>query len=67
MVGVEARVLAPAFPGDTLRVELEAGIERKTSRGQTLVALRHLLQNQRGELVVDFTEKVLFDPPAASA
>ena len=67
MVGVEARVLAPAFPGDTLRVELEAGIERRTSRGQTLVALRHLLENQRGELVVDFTEKVLFDPADANA
>jgi acyl dehydratase len=66
MVGVEARVLAPAFPGDTLRVELEAGIERKTSRGQTLVALRHRLVNQRGELVVDFTEKVLFEPAGRS-
>lgn len=66
MVGVEARVLAPAFPGDTLWVELEAGIDRKTSRGQTLVALRHLVKNQRGELVVDFTEKALFDPADAN-
>jgi acyl dehydratase len=65
MVGVEARVLAAAFPGDTLQVELEAGVERKTSRGQTLVALRHLLKNQHGALVVDFTEKVLFDPATA--
>ncbi len=62
MVGVEAAVKSPAFPGDTLRVELEAGIDRKTSRGQTIVALRHLLRNQRDELVVDFTERVLFDP-----
>jgi acyl dehydratase len=66
MVGVEARVLAPAFPGDTLCVELEAGIERNTSRAQTLVALRHLVKNQRRELVVDFTEKVLFDPADSS-
>lgn len=62
MVGVEARAKSPAFPGDTLWVELEGGIERKTSRGQTLVALRHQLKNQRDELVVDFTERILFDP-----
>jgi acyl dehydratase len=62
MVGVEAAVRRPAFPGDTLRVELEASVERRTSRGQTIVALRHLLTNQRDELVVDFTERVLFDP-----
>jgi acyl dehydratase len=63
MIGVEAAVKQPAFPGDTLRVELEAGVDRKTSRGQTIVALRHHVKNQRDELVVDFTEKVLFDPP----
>ena len=62
MVGVEAAVKRPAFPGDTLRVELEAAVERKTRRGQTIVALRHRLTNQRDELVVDFTERVLFDP-----
>ncbi|MAE93454.1 MAG: hypothetical protein CL910_02210 [Deltaproteobacteria bacterium] len=62
MVGVEARVRSPAFPGDTLWVELEARVDRKTSRGQTLVALQHLLMNQRDELVVDFTERVIFDP-----
>jgi acyl dehydratase len=63
MIGVEAAVKQPAFPGDTLRVELEAGVDRKTSRGQTIVALRHHVQNQRDELVVDFTEKIIFDPP----
>jgi len=63
MIGVEAAVKRPAFPGDTLWVELEAGVDRKTSRGQTIVALRHLVKNQRDELVVDFTEKVLFDSP----
>lgn len=62
MVGVEAAVKRPAFPGDTLQVELEAGIDRKTRRGQTIVALRHQLKNQRDELVVDFTERILFDP-----
>ena len=43
-------------------VELEAGVDRKTSRGQTLVALHHQLKNQRDELVVSFTEKIIFDP-----
>jgi acyl dehydratase len=62
MVGVEAKVLSPAFPGDTLWVELEAGVERKTKRGQTLVALQHHVKNQRNELVVSFTEKIIFDP-----
>ena len=61
MIGVEAAVKRPAFPGDTLQVELEAAVDRKTSRGQTIVALRHLVKNQRDELVVDFTERVIFD------
>ena len=63
MVGVEAKVENPAFPGDTLSVDLEAGVDRKTRNGQTLVDLRHVLKNQRGETVVTFTEKVIFDPP----
>lgn len=67
MIGVEAAVRRPAFPGDTLRVELEARVDRRTSRGQIIVALRHQLENQRDELVVDFTERVLFDPQRAAA
>jgi acyl dehydratase len=61
MVGLEAKVQSPAFPGDTLRVDLEARVDRKTERGQTLVDLKHVLKNQRGETVVVFTEKLLFD------
>ncbi len=64
MVGIEARVENPAFPGDTLSVDLEARVDRRTSRGQTLVDLRHLVKNQRDETVVMFTEKIIFDPPA---
>ncbi len=60
MVGVEARVLNPAYPGDTLKVDLEASINRRTSKGQTLVDLRHILKKQTDEVVVDFTEKLLF-------
>jgi acyl dehydratase len=62
MVGLEAAVESPAFPGDTLSVDLEAVVDRKTTRGQTLVDLTHVLKNQRDEIVVTFTEKLLFDP-----
>jgi len=62
MVGIEAAVKSPAFPGDTLRVEVEATVDRKTSRGQTLLDLAHILKNQRDEVVVAFTEKLLFEP-----
>jgi acyl dehydratase len=64
MVGIEATVKRPAYPGDTLAVELEGRVDRKTSRGGTLIDLEHVLANQRGEVVVVFTEKLLFDPPA---
>ncbi len=62
MVGVEAAVKSPAFPGDTLSVELEARVDRRTKRGQTLVALEHVVNNQRDEVVLVFTERVVFDP-----
>lgn len=62
MVGLEAAVKSPAFPGDTLRVDLEAAVDRKTTKGQTLVNLTHVLKNQRDEVVVTFTEKLLFEP-----
>ena len=62
MVGVEARVKNPAYPGDTLKVDLEAVVDRKTKKGQTLVDLKHVLKNQRNEVVVAFTEKIIFEP-----
>lgn len=61
MVGIEAKVENPAFPGDTLHVDLEARVDRKTRGGHTLVDLKHLLKNQKSETVVVFTEKLLFD------
>jgi acyl dehydratase len=62
MVGLEAAVKSPAFPGDTLSVEFEARVERRTKRGQTLVAMHHVVNNQRDEIVVIFTERIIFDP-----
>jgi len=62
MVGVEAMVKKPAYPGDTLKVDLEAVVDRKTKSRQTLVDLKHVLKNQRNEVVVVFTEKIIFEP-----
>lgn len=63
MTGIEARIKGAAHPGDTLHVEGEAWIKSKTSRGYTVVDLRHVVKNQKGEVVADFTETVLFLPP----
>jgi acyl dehydratase len=62
MVGVQARVRSPAFVGDTLEVSVDAHVDRTTSAGQTLVDLDHVVRNQHGQVVVEFTEKVLFEP-----
>lgn len=62
LVGLEARVRAPVFPGDTIHVELEASLDRTTSRGYTLVALLHRVVNQSGEAVAEFTERAIFMP-----
>ena len=61
MVGVEAKVNNPAFTGDTLHVELEAFVDRRTSKGQTLVDLQHEVKNQHNQVVTVFTEKIIFD------
>ncbi len=62
MIGVEASVKNPVYPGDTLSVDLEASVDRKTSKGQTIVDLHHTMKNQNNEVVVVFTEKVIFEP-----
>lgn len=61
MVGLEAAVKNPAFPDDTVHVEVEAFVDRKTSKGQTIVDLKHVLVNQSNEVVTIFTEKLLFE------
>lgn len=66
MTGVNARLSAALFPGDTIHVEGEARRRPKTRRGYTLLEIRHRVINQRGEEVADFTETVCFlpKPPA---
>ncbi len=63
MVGLEAVIMNPAFVGDTLQVDLEAFVDRRTNKGMTLVDFKHIVKNQRNELVTIFTEKIIFDPP----
>ncbi|MEW5734702.1 MAG: MaoC family dehydratase [Thermodesulfobacteriota bacterium] len=64
MTGLVARVFAPVLVGDTIRVTLFAGVSKVSSRGHTLVDLRHLVKNQEDVLCVDFTETILYLPPA---
>lgn len=63
MTGFEAQMKAGVWPGDTLHVELEAYVAKKTSSGYTLMDMRHIAMNQRGEVVADFIEHALFYPP----
>ena len=59
-VGINATMKSPVFPGDTLRAELEAAVDRKTDDGRTLVNLKHTLKNQADEVVLILTEKIIF-------
>ena len=65
MTGVEARVKAALFPGDTVHVEGEAWLRPPSSRGYTLMDLRHRVINQHGEVLVEFTETITFLPKGA--
>ena len=65
MTSVEARVKGALFPGDTIHVEGEAWLRPPTSRGYTLMDLRHRVINQHGEVLVDFTETITFLPTGA--
>jgi acyl dehydratase len=51
------------FVGDTLHVRGEAVIRTVTSKGFTVVDIRHHLFNQRDEEVLEFTETELFRAP----
>ncbi len=62
-VGIEAVLKEPAYPGDTLSVEFEASVDRKTKNGQTLFDFKHTMKNQQNKVVLIYTEKVLFDAP----
>lgn len=63
MAGLEAKVKSPVFPGDTIMVNGEAKIKKKTQKGYTLVEIRHMVQNQNKEMVVDFAETIIYLPP----
>jgi acyl dehydratase len=62
MTGLQARLRGALFPGDTIHVEGEARLLPLTSRGYTLMEIRHLVINQHGETIADFTETLTFLP-----
>lgn len=66
-VGLEARIRNPVFPGDTVQVSVEIVDKKKTSKGGTIIDWYYVLRNQRGETVVEFTEKILMLPPETAA
>lgn len=66
MTSVDARVKAALFPGDTIHVEGEAWLRPPTSRGYTLMDLRHRVINQHDEVLVEFTETITFLPKSAA-
>ena len=63
LTGINARVLAAVYPGDTLQVDVEGKINKRTSKGHLLVDIRHIIKNQENEVVLDFAETVIFTPP----
>jgi acyl dehydratase len=63
MVGLDVKIMRPTWPGDTLHVEVEIVERRKTSKGGTLIGIKHTVKNQRGEIPIEFVEKALFMPP----
>ena len=65
MTGVEARLRGALFPGDTIHVDGDLGCAQPP-RSYTLMDLRHLVINQRGETIADFTETSAFLPKEAS-
>ncbi|MDR3455559.1 MAG: hypothetical protein P4L96_22625 [Rhodoferax sp.] len=65
MTGLQARLRGALFPGDTIHVEGEARLRPPTGRGFTLMDIQHLVINQRGETIVDFTETLTFLPKEA--
>ena len=62
-VGLEAAVKKPVIPGDTLRVTVEAWLDQITKLAQGIVNIKHVLENQKNEKVMVFTEKILLEAP----
>ena len=66
-VGLEGmRLFRPVQVGDTISVEIEVLDGRRTkSRNAGIVRCRHVVTNQRGETVMDYTVKRLIRGQAA--
>jgi len=62
MINVNVDIKRPGYVGDTVQVELIPRITSITKSGNILLALQHVLRNQHGDTVVDFTETVMLGP-----
>lgn len=62
MINVNVDIKRVGNVGDTLQVELIPRISSITKSGNVLLALQHLMRNQHGDIVVDFTETVMLGP-----
>lgn len=63
MTNVDAQIKGSVFVGDTIHVEGEGVIKAVTRSGFTVVNLLHKVMNQHDDLVLEFTETVLFRAP----
>jgi len=60
LLDIQCRFPKPTFIGDTLRVRVEVAAKNETSKpDRGVVAFRRQVLNQRGEVVVEGTWKLL--------
>ena len=53
------RFTAPPTAGDTIHVEAEVTQTTQVDRQRGLIAMHHIMKNQRGEEVLTYTSKIL--------
>lgn len=63
MINIDAKIKGSVFVGDTIHVEGLGVIKTVTSKGFTVATLLHNVMNQHGDLLLEFTETVLFRAP----
>ena len=62
MVNVNAAIKSPGYAGDTMQVELIPRISKITKTGNIMLDLQHIMTNQDGLIVIDFTETLMLGP-----
>ena len=62
MIGINARFVAAAYPGDRVHLEGELESRRSTSKGQVILTYSWVLKNQDGDILVTGEISELFPP-----